>query len=83
MIPAFEDIEYNVANGGGAQFLWNCFGYWGSILDTAEEGYLLIGVPAHSAAMNTLRTFCERDERECGETIKRSIRDDDGVSDGP
>lgn len=83
MIPAFGDIEYNLGNGGWSQFLWNCFEWWRPILDTAQQGYLLIGAPAQSAALETLRTLCQRDERECGETIERSIRDDDGSTDGP
>src|SRR4051812_16481076 len=80
MLPAFGDIEYNLGNGGWAQYLWNCFGYWRPILDTAQEGYRLIGAPEQSAALDTLRILCERDERECGETIERSIRDDDGTN---
>jgi hypothetical protein len=83
MIAAFDDIEYNLSNGGWAQFLWNCFAYWRQIIDVGKEGYRLIGAPEQSAALETLRALCERDERECGETIERSVRDDDGTVDGP
>lgn len=72
MIPAFEDIEYNLGNGGWAQFLWNCFDHWREIIDVAREGYLLIGAVQQSAALSTLRALCERDERECGELLERS-----------
>jgi hypothetical protein len=72
MISAFDDIEYNLANGGWAQFLWNCFDYWRSAIEGAKEGYLLIGAPEQSAALETLRTLCERDERECEALLERS-----------
>ena len=67
MISAFGAIEYNLSNGGWAQFLWNCFDEWRDIIDIAREGYLLIGAPEQSAALDKLRTLCERDERECRE----------------
>ena len=67
MIPAFGAIEYNISNGGWAQFLWNCFGEWREIIDVARDGYLLIGAPEQSAALGELQTLCERDERECRE----------------
>lgn len=73
MIPAFGAIEYNVSNGGWAQFLWNCFGEWRDIIDVAREGYLLIGAPEQSAALTTLWMLCERDERECGEMHNRAM----------
>jgi hypothetical protein len=53
------------------------------IIDVAKEGYVLIDAPEQSNALETLRTLCERDERECGETIERSVRDDDGLVDSP
>jgi hypothetical protein len=73
MIPAFGAIEYNLSNGGWAQFLWNCFGEWREVINVAREGYLLIGAPEQSAALDTLRTLCERDEHECGEMHKRAM----------
>jgi hypothetical protein len=72
MIPALGEIEYNLSNGGWAQFLWNCFGCWRDIINVARDGYLLIGAPEQSAALTTLWTLCERDERECAEMQKRS-----------
>jgi hypothetical protein len=72
MMPAFGEIEYNLSNGGWAQFLWNCFDCWRDIIDVARDGYLLIGAPEQSVALTTLWTLCERDERECGETHKRA-----------
>jgi hypothetical protein len=71
MIPAFVAIEYNVSNGGWAQFLWNCFYEWRAIIDVAKDGYLLIGAPEQSAALTELWTLCERDERECREMIEQ------------
>lgn len=73
MIPAFGAIEYNISNGGWAQFLWNRFGEWREVINDAREGYLLIGAPEQSAALDTLWTLCERDERECGEMHKRAM----------
>ena len=72
MIPAFVDIEYNISNGGWAQFLWNCFADWREVINVAREGYLLIGAPEQSAALTELWTLCERDERECGEMHERA-----------
>jgi hypothetical protein len=43
MIPACVAVEYNISNGGWAQFLWNCFPHWRAIIAEAKEGYLLIG----------------------------------------
>jgi len=67
MIPAFGEIEYNLGNGGWAQFLWNRFRHWRETIDVAKAGYLLIGGPEQSAALSELWTLCERDERECRE----------------
>ncbi len=72
MIPAFVDIEYNISNGGWAQFLWNCFPHWREIINIAREGYLLIGTSEQSAALSELWTLCERDERECGDMRERA-----------
>jgi len=65
MIPAFGAVEYNISNGGWAQFLWNCFPHWRAIIADAKEGYLLIGAAEQSAALDNLFALCERDEREC------------------
>ena len=40
MISAFGAVEYNISNGGWAQFLWNCFPHWREIIADAKEGYL-------------------------------------------
>lgn len=75
MMAAFVRVEYNISNGGWAQFLWNCFPHWRAIIADAREGYLLIGAPEQSAALDNLRALCERDEKECSETIRKSMRD--------
>src|ERR1700733_11366520 len=72
MIPAFGAIEYNISNGGWAQFLWNCFDEWREIINIARDGYLLTGAPEQSAALAELWTLCERDERECREAQEQS-----------
>jgi hypothetical protein len=71
MMPALGAIEYNISNGGWAQFLWNCFDEWRKIIGVARAGYLLIGAPEQSAALDALWTLCERDERECRETLEQ------------
>jgi hypothetical protein len=71
MIAAFGAIEYNLSNGGWAQFLWNCFDEWREVINVAREGYLLIGAPVQSAALDELWTLCERDERECREALEQ------------
>jgi hypothetical protein len=80
MIPAFDAIEYNLANGGWAQFLWNCFGAWRQYIDTAQQGYSLINAQKQSDALEQLRVLCERDERECEETLWRSEQEDAGLT---
>lgn len=65
MISAFVALEYNISNGGWAQFLWNRFPHWRAIIADAKEGYLLIGAPEQSAALEILHALCERDESEC------------------
>jgi hypothetical protein len=71
MIPACGAIEYNISNGGWAQFLWNCFDEWREIINIARDGYLLIGASEQSAALAELWTLCERDERECREALEQ------------
>jgi hypothetical protein len=73
MIPAFGAIEYNISNGGWAQFLWNCFDESREVLDVAKDGYLLIGAPEQSAALAELRTLCERDKHECREALQQPV----------
>jgi hypothetical protein len=80
MIPAFDAIEYNLANGGWAQFLWNCFGAWRQFIDTAREGYSLIGGREQSEALEQLLILCERDEHQCEETLEKSEREDTGLT---
>jgi hypothetical protein len=75
MMPAFVRVEYNISNGGWAQFLWNCFPHWRAIIADAKEGYHLIGAAQQSAALDILYGWCERDEKECAETIEKSKKD--------
>jgi len=72
MIPAFVAVEYNISNGGWAQFLWNCFPHWRITIADARQGYLLTGAPEQAAALDILHGLCERDERECHEMHKRA-----------
>jgi len=72
MIPAFNALEYDISNGGWAQFLWNCFPDWRAIIADAKEGYLLIGAPEQSAALDKLYALCERDEGKCDEMHRRA-----------
>ena len=76
MIPAFEALEYNISNGGWAQFLWNCWGCWPQLLDIAQPGYRLIGAPNQARAIDDLRQLCERDDRECEEAMINSVKED-------
>lgn len=71
MLQAFNVIEYNISNGGWSQFLWNCLPNWRSILNTAQEGYQLIGATEQARALDTLRSLCEQDEPECLSAIER------------
>jgi hypothetical protein len=72
MIPSFDLIEYNINNGGWSQFLWNCFVQWRQIIDSAQEGYLLIGAAEQSKALSMLRALCARDDRECEDAMARA-----------
>jgi hypothetical protein len=80
MIPIFSAIEYNIGNGGWAQFLWNCFGCWREMLDVAEQGYLLIGAHDQQLAVAKLRANCARDEAECEAILSDSSEDGDGFA---
>lgn len=80
MIPVFDAIECNLSNGGWAQFLWNCFECWRLFIDTAQEGYLLIGAREQSQALQQLRLLCERDEAECKAILLRSEEEDYGLT---
>ena len=77
MIPAFEALEYNISNGGWAQFLWNCWGCWPQLLDIAQPGYRLIGAHDQATAVDDLRRLCERDDRECEAAMVRSVKEGD------
>jgi hypothetical protein len=72
MMPAFGAVEYNISNGGWAQFLWNCILDWRPIIADAKEGYLLIGAPEQAAALDILYALCERDEAECHKMHERA-----------
>ena len=65
MIYPFNVIEYNIGNGGWAQFLWNCVGNWRALIATAEAGYELMGAPEQVEALKILRTLCENNEAQC------------------
>jgi hypothetical protein len=65
MLCACNLIEYNIGNGGWSQFLWNCFDRWRTLINTAQEGYSLIGAKEQADALNILRELCERDEQAC------------------
>ena len=65
MLYAMNVIEYNISNGGWSQFLWNCFDQWRAILETARDGYSLIGATKQAEALNILRELCELDQAEC------------------
>jgi hypothetical protein len=71
MLYAFNVIEYNISNGGWSQYLWNCLSNWRPILETAQQGYTLIGAHDQARALDTLRALCERDEPECLAAIER------------
>lgn len=69
MISAFDAIEANLANGGWAQVLWNCFGSWRKLIGIAEEGYALIGAQEQVVALGQLRDLCERNADECAQAM--------------
>jgi hypothetical protein len=75
MIPAFNALEYNISNGGGAQFLWNCWGCWPQLLDIAQPGYRLIGAHYQANAIDDLRRLCERDDQECEAAMINSVKE--------
>jgi hypothetical protein len=75
MIPAFNALEYNISNGGWAQFLWNCWGCWPQLLDIAQPGYRLIGADQQASAIDDLRRLCERDDDECRAAMVDSVKE--------
>ncbi|MFK7803317.1 MAG: hypothetical protein AB8G95_16905 [Anaerolineae bacterium] len=71
MISAFRVLEHNMINGGRAQFLWNCFGNWRHLIEIAREGYkLLDGATEQLKALDSLATYCERNEKICEQAIQ-------------
>lgn len=75
MIPAFSALEYNISNGGWAQFLWNCWGCWPQLLEIAQPGYCLIGAHDQARAVDDLRRLCERDDKECEVAMIKSVKE--------
>ena len=71
MLYAFNVIEYNISNGGWSQFLWNCLSNWRALLDTAQQGYALIGAVDQARALDTMRALCEQNEQECLAALER------------
>ena len=71
MLFAFNVIEYNISNGGWSQFLWNCLYNWRALLDTAQQGYTLIGAVDQARALDAMRTLCEQDEQACIAAMER------------
>jgi hypothetical protein len=54
MIPAIDSIESEVSNGAWGQLLWNTLPNWQELLETARDGYLLIGANSHASAVDEL-----------------------------
>jgi hypothetical protein len=65
MISAFDALEYNIANGGWSQVLWNCYGCWRELIAIAREGYVTIGAPERASALADLQALCEEHESAC------------------
>ncbi len=80
MVSAFDAIEYNISNGGWAQFLWNCLGSWRSLIQIGIEGYSLIGAHEQAKALLKLQELCERDESECQEMVHKAIQNETDMS---
>lgn len=54
MIPAIDTLESEVSNGAWGQLLWNTLPNWRELLETARDGYALIGADSHAAAVGQL-----------------------------
>jgi hypothetical protein len=71
MLYPMNAIEYNISNGGWSQFLWNCIYTWRALIETARQGYLLIGARTQAEALDTLYQLCESTEAKCLEALGR------------
>jgi hypothetical protein len=65
MLYAFDNLEYNISNGGWPQFLWNNIATWRALIETSEAGYELIGANEEVSVLATLRGLCETNEAPC------------------
>jgi len=66
MTSAFYMLESNMINGGWAQVLWNCYGSWRQLIETAREGYELVGgAEEQLKALDQLYFHCNCNEQEC------------------
>lgn len=73
MILMMDKVEFEIANGGLPQLLWNVFFHWRLVLADSEAGYEMIGALAHSDAIRQFRMLFERHEQECRIYIERCI----------
>lgn len=80
MTVATDIFEEEVSNGGLAQFLWNVFYHYKTVLRDAGDGYQLVGATRHAAAINSCRAICSRFEQSCARHYAAAIESgDDGL----
>jgi hypothetical protein len=60
-----DKLEFEVANGGLPQFLWNTFYHWRWVLDDCERGYEMIAAYPQRLAIPEFRKLCDDHERDC------------------
>ena len=73
MLFVLGSIEYNIANGGWGQFLWNCLPHWRLMIDIAAKAYPMTGAPRHAEALGDLRRCCLHSEADAMATKRRAI----------
>jgi hypothetical protein len=79
MIPAIDSLEAEVSNGAWGQLLWNTLPNWRALLQTAVDGYELIGALEHAAAARDLQAKLAEHEAACSKA-QATVTDEDSFS---
>lgn len=72
-----DKVEFEIANGGLSQLLWNTFFHWRNLFDDCEAGYRLFQAGKQQAAIQTFRLLFEQYETECKHFIDSCIAEND------
>ncbi|MCX7005765.1 MAG: DUF4375 domain-containing protein [Kiritimatiellaeota bacterium] len=78
MFLEMEKLEGEVENGGLAQFLWNTYFHWRTILKDCEKAYELIGAQPQHAVVPQIISLCGQHEADCGRYVALATKTPEG-----